>query len=188
MSRMLVVVDVQNDFCEGGSLAVEGGNDVARKIDLYIAWVGQSYKRVVATKDWHINPGTHWSDNPDFIDSWPKHCEANTDGSDFNNDLDFADFDSIFYKGQYDAAYSGFEGREPSQNLSLADYARANEITEIDVCGLAFDYCVRATALDAAEHGFKVRVLLTLTEAVRNDPDHLNKILAEFDVAGITYE
>ena len=108
MSNALIVVDVQNDFCEGGSLAVTGGADTAAKISDYLAKGG--YDHVVATRDYHIDPGAHFSENPDFVRSWPRHCEAGTAGASFHPALDVGPISAVFSKGQYSDGYSGFEG------------------------------------------------------------------------------
>jgi nicotinamidase/pyrazinamidase len=110
MSRALIIVDVQNDFCEGGSLAVEGGAALAGAISEYVDAHHGQFDHVVATQDWHIDPGAHFSDNPDFVDSWPKHCVAGTRGAELHPDLDTEYIQAYFRKGQYTAAYSGFEG------------------------------------------------------------------------------
>jgi nicotinamidase/pyrazinamidase len=110
MSRALIIVDVQNDFCEGGSLPVEGGAELAGAISEYVDAHHGQFDHVVATQDWHVEPGTHFSDNPDFIDSWPKHCVAGTRGADLHPDLDTEYIQAYFRKGQFTAAYSGFEG------------------------------------------------------------------------------
>lgn len=110
MSRALIIVDVQNDFCEGGSLAVEGGAALAGAISEYVDAHHGQFDHVVATQDWHIDPGAHFSDDPNFVDSWPKHCVAGTRGAELHPDLDTEYIQAYFRKGQYTAAYSGFEG------------------------------------------------------------------------------
>jgi nicotinamidase/pyrazinamidase len=110
MSRALIIVDVQNDFCEGGSLPVEGGAELAGAISEYVDAHHGQFDHVVATQDWHVDPGAHFSDDPDFIDSWPKHCVAGTRGADLHPDLDTEYIQAYFRKGQFTAAYSGFEG------------------------------------------------------------------------------
>lgn len=110
MSRALIIVDVQNDFCEGGSLAVEGGADLAAEISEYVDAHHGQFDHIVATQDWHIEPGAHFSDDPDFVDSWPRHCVAGTRGAELHPDLDTEYIQAYFRKGQYTAAYSGFEG------------------------------------------------------------------------------
>ena len=111
-TRALIVVDVQNDFCEGGSLAVTGGALVAQRVAEHIAAHHQEYAAVVATADWHIDPGSHFSDHPDYVDSWPVHCVAGHDGADFHPGFQPAldHVEAIFRKGEFSAAYSGFEG------------------------------------------------------------------------------
>jgi nicotinamidase/pyrazinamidase len=181
MTRALIVVDVQRDFCEGGSLAVAGGNEVAARISRLLAG-DHPYAEVVATRDHHIDPGDHFSTNPDFADSWPPHCVVGTDGVEFSERLNFTDFAAIFDKGEYAAAYSGFEGRN-ADGVSLAGWLRDRDVDEVDVCGIATDYCVRATALDAAHEGLSTTVLLDLTAAVA--PDRLPTTLADLAAAGV---
>jgi nicotinamidase/pyrazinamidase len=162
--RALIVVDVQNDFCEGGSLAVAGGTEVARKITELLA--DHAYDHVVATKDYHIDPGTHFSDEPDFKDSWPPHCVVGTSGVDFHPAFATTAVEAVFHKGHYSAAYSGFEGASADDDTSLADWLRAKGIDAVDVVGIATDYCVKATAADAVAAGFTTRVLLDMTAGV----------------------
>ncbi|MGH3179795.1 MAG: isochorismatase family protein [Streptosporangiaceae bacterium] len=162
--RALVIVDVQNDFCEGGSLAVAGGAAVARAISEHVA-SEPGYGHIVASKDFHIDPGTHFSDHPDYAATWPPHCVAGTAGSDFHPNLDTRAVEEVFLKGAHAAAYSGFEGADEA-GTSLADWLRAHDVDEIDVVGIATDYCVHATAADAARAGFATRVLLDLTAGV----------------------
>ncbi len=171
MKHALIVVDVQNDFCEGGSLPVAGGAEVAYRIGALLHhWSAKDlkapdYAAAVATRDHHIDPGAHFSEDPDFADSWPPHCVVGTDGEAFHPNLDPQPFDAIFLKGEHEAAYSGFEGRS-AEGVGLADWLRRHEITDVDVCGLATDYCVRATTLDALREGFNVRLLTDLTAGV----------------------
>jgi len=165
--RALVVVDVQNDFCEGGSLAVTGGAKAASDISAYLA-SNPSYDLVVATRDAHIDPGAHFSDTPDFVDSWPRHCVVGTPGQDFHPDLTFRAFDGVFDKGNYEAAYSGFEGSN-ADGRGLDEFLAESGVTDIDVCGIATDYCVKATAQDGAMLGYVTTVLADLTAAVAPD-------------------
>ncbi|WP_280255746.1 nicotinamidase [Nocardia wallacei] len=183
MTRALIVVDVQNDFCEGGSLAVTGGAAVARRISEYLGDQGDSdYAAVVATRDHHIDPGAHFSDDPDYVGTWPPHCRVGTPGAEFHPNLDLGPIEEIFSKGEYSAAYSGFEGAA-ADGTPLADWLRANDIDTVDVCGIATDHCVRATALDARAAGFDTRVLLGLTAAVA--PGTAADALAQMRGAGI---
>ena len=188
MKRALIVVDVQNDFCEGGSLAVKGGAKVAHDIaEILHHWVTQDpkapdYAHVVATKDHHIDPGDHWSSTPDFEESWPVHCKVGTDGEAFHPNLDPQPFDAIFLKGEHAAAYSGFEGRSV-KGVGLADWLKQHEVTHVDVCGIATDYCVRATALDAVRNGFETRLLTHLCAGVA--PESTEVALGEMSSAGV---
>jgi nicotinamidase/pyrazinamidase len=182
MSRALIVVDVQKDFCEGGSLAVAGGAATAARISELLA-TDHGYDHVVATRDHHIDPGEHFSETPDFVDSWPPHCVVGDDGVEFHDALTFRAFDAVFDKGEYAAAYSGFEGVEAS-GQPLAGWLAAQHVDTIDVCGIATDYCVRATALDAAAAGFPTRVLIELTAAVA--PERLVDTLDALRDEGVT--
>lgn len=161
--RALIVVDVQNDFCEGGSLAVTGGAATAAAISEYVRQA--DYDHVVATRDMHVAPGGHFSDTPDFIDTWPVHCVAGTPGSSFHPALDVARIEAVFDKGHHAAAYSGFEGCEPGR-LTLVEWLRAHDVDSIDIAGIATDHCVKATALDARRAGLDTGVLLELCAGV----------------------
>lgn len=175
----LIVVDVQNDFCEGGSLPVAGGAAVAEAIsEIY-----GSYSHVVATRDYHIDPGAHFSSSPDFVDTWPVHCRVGTPGASFHPALDVAGIQAVFSKGAHAAAYSGFEGFAPD-GTSLADWLRAHDVSEVDVVGIATDHCVRATALDAVRNGFTTRVLLDLTASVAQAT--VDTALTQLTEAGVT--
>lgn len=165
------VIDAQNDFCEGGSLAVAGGAEVAHRISTLLhaltekAPKAPDYAYAVATQDHHVDPGDHFSEDPDFVRSWPAHCVVGTDGVAFHPNLDPQPFDAVFLKGEYSAAYSGFEGKN-RDGLGLAEWLRSRSVSEVDVCGIATDHCVRATALDALDAGFEVRVLTDLCAPV----------------------
>src|SRR5262245_26040209 len=162
--RALLIVDVQNDFCAGGSLAVAGGADVARRITELLAG-RPDYAHVVATMDHHIDPGSHFSDSPDYANSWPRHCVVGTEGAGFHPAFDHGGVEAVFTKGEYAAAYSGFEGTDES-GTKLAEWLRTRGVDAVDVVGIATDYCVRATAADAVAEGFATRVLLDLTAGV----------------------
>ena len=167
MSKALIIVDVQNDFCEGGSLATARGAEVASLISEFVENNHHRYDAIVATQDWHIDPGSHFSDTPDFVDSWPVHCVR---------------------KGRYEAAYSGFEGllapedevatgeHEPGVDASedgpqtpLSEWLDERGIEYVDIVGIATDYCVAATARDAVDAGYETRVLIDLTAPVHED-------------------
>lgn len=164
--RALVIVDVQNDFCEGGSLAVNGAGAVVRAINGLLAG-HHGYDHVVATRDLHVAPGDHFAEKPDFVDSWPRHCVAGTAGAEFHPDLDTSQIEAVFDKGAYTAAYSGFEGA--ADGSPLAQWLRSRGVDEVDVAGIATDYCVKETAADAAREGFRTRVLVDLTAGVAPD-------------------
>jgi nicotinamidase/pyrazinamidase len=181
MARALLIVDVQNDFCEGGSLAVVGGESVAAAITRYLGSHADEYDVIAATRDRHREPGSHFSAAPDFLDSWPPHCVVGTPGAEFHPAFDASAVDEVFDKGEYAAAYSGFEGHA-ADGTSLADWLRTREVTEVDIAGIATDYCVRFTALDALREGFNVRVLEDLVSGVAADTSA--KALEEIRAAG----
>ncbi|XAS70712.1 isochorismatase family protein [Micrococcaceae bacterium Sec5.1] len=206
MSRALIIVDVQNDFCEGGSLAVEGGAAVAGAITEYVDANQQHFDHIVATQDWHIEPGSHFSDEPDMVDSWPPHCRARTKGAELHEDLDPEYIQAYFRKGQYTAAYSGFEGvlapedDVPSGDLKagtaqaevvdedaigLDDWLQSHDVEEVVVVGIATDYCVKATALDAVQAGYTTTVIADLTAGIAED---LTETFDEMEAAGVEVE
>jgi nicotinamidase/pyrazinamidase len=180
MSRALIIVDVQNDFCEGGSLAVPGGTAVAAGISA--ALQSGSWDHVVATKDYHVDPGAHFSAHPDFVDSWPAHCVVGTDGASFHPSLETSQVEAVFHKGEHAAAYSGFEGHT-AEGEGLAQWLRVRSVTAVDVVGIATDHCVRATALDAAREGFRTQVLLDLTAGVAETTTE--RAIEEMRAAGV---
>jgi nicotinamidase/pyrazinamidase len=186
MHRALIVVDVQNDFCEGGSLAVSGGADVAAAITDLVGQAQPGYRHVVATRDHHIDPGDHFSAQPDYVDSWPAHCVAGTEGVGFHPNFAPAvasgAIDAVFDKGAYSAAYSGFEGTDEN-GTTLAEWLRERRVTEVDIVGIATDHCVRATALDAVREGFSTHVLLDLTAGVAEATT--DRALEELRAAGV---
>ena len=140
------------------------------------------YATVVATRDHHVDPGPHFSSTPDFVDSWPPHCVVGTPGVELHDALAGRGFDAVFDKGEYTAAYSGFEGRS-ADGSTLADFLRERGVDRVEVCGIATDHCVRATALDAAAAGFTTTVLLDLTAAV--SPERLDATLEQLSAAGV---
>jgi nicotinamidase/pyrazinamidase len=188
VTRALVVVDVQNDFCEGGSLAVHGGAEVAFRIGELLAHWTQAepeHRRwdvVVATRDHHVDPGHHFSEKPDFVDTWPPHCVAGSEGAAFHANLDPQPFDAVFDKGEYRAAYSGFEGRD-RDGRTLAAWLREHDVDEVEIVGIATDHCVVATALDASREGFATSVRLDLTAGVL--PGTTADAVARMEQAGV---
>lgn len=187
--RALVIVDVQNDFCEDGSLAVAGGAEVAGRVSDHVAQNGDRYAAIVATKDWHIDPGDHFGDPPDFVDSWPAHCHADSPGAEFHPNLSRAVaisdvVNEVFKKGEYTASYSGFEGASEA-GTSLADWLRSHNIEAVDVVGIATRGCVKATAISAVEEGFQVRVLEDLCADPAEPPDGTATAVTEMIGKGI---
>jgi len=160
---------------------VKGGSAVARGISELLAG-DHGYAHVVATKDFHIDPGEHFSDNPDYAVSWPRHCVAGSPGADFHPDFDPSAVEAVFKKGHHSAAYSGFEGTDDS-GTTLMDWLRERGVDEVDVVGIATDYCVRATAVDAAAAGFATRVLLDLTAGVA--PESTAKAIEDMRGVGV---
>ena len=179
MTLAVVVVDVQNDFCEGGSLAVGGGAEVARAVSARLADGG--YEHAVATRDHHIDPGAHFADHPDYVDSWPRHCVVGTAGVELHPDLDTARIEAVFDKGEYAAAYSGFEAVHDGE--PLGHWLAGHGVDTVEVVGIATDHCVRATALDAVRLGFTTRVRLDLTAGVAAAT--VDRALAELRAAAV---
>lgn len=179
-ARALVVVDVQNDFCEGGALAVAGGSAVAAAVTSLVK--SNRYDAIVATRDHHIDPDAHFADDPDYVDTWPAHCQVGTPGAEFHPNFDVSSAHEIFSKGAYTAAYSGFEGASDADE-PLADWLRDRGVTDVDVVGLATDHCVKATALDSVREGFATTVLLPYTAGV--SPATTEAALAELRAAGV---
>ncbi len=179
--RALIIVDVQNDFTEGGSLPVGGGTGVATGITRALADPERRWDHVVAIKDYHVDPGIHFSDSPDYVDTWPVHCVVGTPGAEFHPELETERVEAVFTKGEHAAAYSGFEGKAGS--IGLAAWLRMHDVTDVDVVGIATDHCVRATALDAAREGFHTRVLLDLTAGVAQST--VDSALAQMRDAGV---
>lgn len=179
MTKALIIVDVQNDFCEGGSLPVTGGLEVAYRLEQFIENNQGDYDVIVASLDYHIDPGAHWSETPDYVDSWPVHCAGGTKGAELVGEWPWA-LDFRVYKGQYTAAYSAFEGAT-GFGMSM-DYV-LDYVDEVDVVGLAYDYCVKATAIDSTKRGFKTRILTDLTAPVHQDK--VGELERELQIAGV---
>jgi nicotinamidase/pyrazinamidase len=188
MKTGLIVVDVQNDFCEGGSLAVQGGSGVAERIAQHLNYHYPDC--LIFTKDWHIQPGAHFSEEPDFVDTWPEHCRAGTVGSELHEAVrDASTLKPVFYKGMWSAAYSGFEGLMYDRNhltkfVTLETFLRDEGIRRVQVCGLALDYCVKATAVDSARLGFPTQVLSHLTAPVSREGG--DRAIEEMVAAGVS--
>ncbi|MDN6201606.1 MAG: isochorismatase family protein [Micrococcaceae bacterium] len=209
METALIIVDVQNDFCEGGSLGVSGGGATAAAITSYLNDHGWKYAAVLATQDWHIDPATHFSSEPDYVDSWPVHCVAGTPGAELHPGLapvlKAGALTATFRKGRYAAAYSGFESTlvdpedpaatseeadreslESTPGESLGEWLSSRHIHKVDIVGIATDFCVRETALDAARAGFDTTVLARLTAAVHRVT--VPTVLGELARAGVAID
>ncbi|NIJ04234.1 isochorismatase family protein [Frigoribacterium faeni] len=185
MTTALFVIDVQNDFTEGGALAVTGGASVAARVTEHLRQHAGRYDVVVASRDWHDDEGDnggHFSPSPDYVDSWPPHCVRGTTGAEYHPDLDASLVDEHVLKGTGSPAYSIFEAATGSGE-SLADLVARRGVTDVDVVGLATDHCVRASALDAARAGLHVRVLTDLVAGVAEGPSEA--ALDELRAAGV---
>ena len=168
MSKALFIVDVQNDFTEGGALGVEGGDAVAERITRHLQAHAGEYAVIVASRDWHDadnDNGGHFHPEPDFVDSWPVHCVGGTEGAEYDPGLDTAAVTHHVKKGQGAPAYSLFEGTT-DDGVTVARLLDEHGVVDVDVVGIATDYCVRASALDAIEHGRHVRILTDLVAGV----------------------
>lgn len=184
MGRALLIVDVQNDFTEGGALAVEGGDAVASAVSAYLDAHAGDYEVIVASRDWHDaegDNGGHFHPEPDFVDSWPVHCVAGTEGAAYDPLLDTDAVTHHVHKGQGIPAYSMFEGRTESGE-TVGDILTGAGVLQADIVGIATDHCVRASALDAIAHGVRVRILTDLVAGVAPDPSRA--ALAELAHAG----
>lgn len=186
MSTALIVVDVQRDFCEGGSLAVEGGHAVAHDLAHFIQTKGSMFSTIVATKDWHNREGDnggHFHDNPDYDDTWPGHCIASSPGAEFCPPLNGLLFDEIFLKGWDEPAYDGFQGHGERHGKCLEDYLRFHKVRELYVAGIASTHCEKATVLTGLDKGFIVKVLSTMSVGVGGKAAH-ETALAEMSSKG----
>jgi len=184
MTRALFIVDVQNDFTERGALGVVGGDEVAARISDFVAAHADDYEIVIASRDWHHGDddnGGHFSDTPDFVDTWPVHCVGGTFGADYDEEFDTSRVTHHLKKGQGKPAYSLFEG-VGDDGRTATDLLDAHGIRDIDVVGIATDYCVRASALDAIAAGRRVRVFTDLVAGVH--PGSSAAALAEIAAAG----
>lgn len=168
----LIVVDVQPTFCEGGELGVDGGNACAKRVSEYVRAHGADYDYIATTQDWHIEPGAHFSDHPDFVDSWPPHGVAGSANAQLHPDIEELKISHHFKKGQYAAAYSGFEGKD-EKGQGLDESLKSAGITHVDVVGLAESHCVKQTALDALKNGYITRVFTNLTVPVSPEQGEL---------------
>ncbi|MEX0160880.1 MULTISPECIES: isochorismatase family protein [unclassified Microbacterium] len=193
MSRALLIVDVQNDFTEGGALAVDGGDAVASAVSAFLAAHATEYDVIIASRDWHDaegDNGGHFGEAPDYVDTWPVHCVAGTPGADYDPLLVTDAVTHHVHKGQGRPAYSMFEGATETGD-TVGSILTAAGVLEADVVGIATDHCVRASALDAVAHGVRVRILTDLIAGVAPGPSaaalaelaHAGAVLVESDSA-----
>lgn len=188
MTRALLVVDVQNDFTEGGALGIDGGGEIARKVSALLAREGDDYDLVVSSRDWHdadSDNGGHFATDepPNFTTTWPVHCVAGTPGAQYHPDYATGSVDVHVYKGQGKPSYSAFQGMT-DEGLALPEVLRRNEVTDLDIVGLATDYCVKASGLDAIALGLNVRILTDLVAGVAAGSSKSS--LIELEAAGAT--
>ena len=186
-TRLLIIVDVQNDFCEGGALGVDGGGAVAERIAEFVREHGGDYDRILASQDWHrgdTDNGGHFAvppAAPDFVDTWPVHCVADTEGAALHPAIAAVeDRVEVVHKGHGVPSYSVLEGTVVDTGESVQALVLG---CEIDVVGLAYDFCVRATALGSREAGASVRVLREMTAAVH--PSGVAELEEELAAAGV---
>jgi nicotinamidase/pyrazinamidase len=168
MTSALLIVDVQNDFTEGGALAVAGGDAVAVGISRFLSAHAGDYALVIASRDWHDavgDNGGHLADAPDYVDTWPAHCVAGSSGADYDPGLEVASITHHVKKGQGKPAYSLFEG-QTDDGQTVERLLDEQGVVDVDVVGIATDYCVRASAMDAIERGRRVRVFTDLVAGV----------------------
>lgn len=180
--KALIIVDEQVDFCEGGSLAVTGGAEVVAKTTEFLKGHADYYDLILATRDWHEpdhDNGGHISDHPDYADTWPAHCVQGTVGADYHANLDTDYIQVHIVKGMKRPDYSGFQGVDMESGKSLDEVLKDKGISLVDIVGLAEDHCVKATALDALDLGYEVRVIKNLTAPVTPGSDALEKVKAK---------
>jgi len=172
--KALLIVDLQNDFCKGGSLAVPEGETIVPKVNRLM----DKFPLIIASKDWHPEKTVHF-------DQWPVHCVKNTFGADFHPDLNINNIQKIFLKGtgNRDDGYSAFQ----ATNENLSAFLNKKKITDIYVCGLATDYCVKVSALDAVKAGFEVFLITDAVKSVEVKPGDVDRALEEIKNAGVVF-
>lgn len=191
MSHALLIVDIQNDFTEGGALGVDGGDAVARGVTAFLASNAGQYSHIFASRDWHSasgDNGGHFSSSPDFIDTWPVHCVAETEGAAYHPALNVSAVSHHIRKGHGEPAYSAFEG-VLEDGVTLEAILRANNVAALDIVGIATDHCVRASAQDALRLGLQVRIFTDLIAGVNADASvdalrELSELGADLAISG----
>src|SRR3977135_4035484 len=185
MRNALLIVDLQNDFVEGGNLPVPGGTQVVAHIARHVRHFRRRSRFVVATRDLHEDPADHFSDHPDYVNTWPKHGLRGTPGAvlctPISNLVREKIIQAVVDKGRHTAAYSAFEAQDPRGHM-LVDVLREQRVDPIDICGFITEYCVRASALDARKYDFQVRILVNLCCAA--SPEAGLRAFGEMKAAG----
>jgi nicotinamidase/pyrazinamidase len=181
-SSALLIVDVQNDFCPGGSLAVDGGNDVVPIMNGYARTFAEAGCLVIADRDFHPSRTTHFVE---FGGAWPAHCVQGTAGADYHPDLELPPSTVHITKGMgaEEDAYSCFEGRD-TEGKSLATILAERGVRTLYVGGLATDYCVKHSALDARKAGLEVVLLTDACRGVNVQPGDADRAIDEMRAAG----
>lgn len=181
--RAIIVVDPQPDFFEGGALPISGATHVAGEIAAYLRARRDQYGLRIVTQDWHLDPGDHWSEGPDYVTTWPVHCAADSPGAQVHAVLADQAWDVVIRKGLHEGAYSGFEGVS-TDGSTLAEVLNGAGVDDVTIVGFATDHCVKATALDARALGFRVTVALDLCAGV--DPETTRDAISAMRDAGVT--
>ena len=185
MAKAILIVDVQKDFTEGGALGANGGGALAKKITEHLSAHGNEYELVIASRDWHDpqnDNGGHFSEQPDYVNNWPPHCVSGTPGAEYHSGLDTNLIDEHIRKGQGKPAYSAFEGATEA-GRTVPELLAEKKINELVVVGIATDYCVRASALDAVAAGLKVTLLPQMCVGI--DPAGSIRAIREMSDAGV---
>lgn len=180
--KALLVIDVQNDFCKGGSLEVSGGDEIISSINSMM----KEYDIVVATKDWHPeNHSSFQKNSPEGV--WPNHCVKGTKGAELHPELDSEGLDFVFTKGSNPLvdSYSGFFENDKKTSTGLGEFLLAKGVSEVTVVGLALDYCVKFTAMDALKFNLKTEVVVSATRAVNISPNDGKNAIEEMKELGV---
>lgn len=193
----LIIVDLQNDFVAGGALAVPGGEEIVPLVNE----IQEHFEIILATQDWHpVNHGSHVNNHPDANPGdvvnlagrsqilWPAHCVQETFGADFVPGLQCGRWAAVFQKGavRHIDSYSGFFDNGREHATGLGDYLKARNVTDVYVLGLATDYCVKFTALDAVALGFRTHLIIDACRAVNLQPGDEQRAIEEMRQAGVT--
>ena len=201
--KALILVDIQNDFCKGGALEVPGANEIIEGVNDLHREFKEKGDLVILTQDYHPQNHKSFASNNEGKEvgelaelggkpqvMWPDHCVENTNGAEFHPELNMLGTVAFFRKGQNPEvdSYSGFYDNDGISSTGLGEYLKKKDVSEVVVVGLALDYCVKFTALDSANEGFKTTVKIPLTRAVNLNKDDDKKAIAELEAAGVVCE